>query len=685
MLINDDCLTALKAMSDNSVDSLVTDPPAGISFMGKDWDKDKGGRDQWIAWMTEVMAECLRVMKPGAHGLVWAIPRTSHWTATALEDAGFEVRDVVTHLFGSGFPKSLDISKAIDKAAGQVGPIIGKNPAYREKQLEHDAQWETAMRPLHKHGPATEEAKQWQGFGTALKPASEHWVLVRKPCSEKTVAANVLKHGCGGLNIDQTRIKPSGGFPLRYNLSPTTLLGVYGDTLESLPDSFDSIASWPLQQIQDFALRTFSVLDFDSTNDKVLWRDVVREFRSVCKQQMAVPCDYGPTVRHVIEYVRHWLTTLDSPSDCPILFRLYDGLLRQDVDSGVHDLPSLSDVREYISHCQGSLKSNLLSDSNLRLFVVSVFSWCLYSSIRQHIQSTTTGRFPANLVLSHDDGCEEDTCTLFCPVRLLDEQVGECKSRGTYLNRTDRYEVDGQTYKFGGNLDNKFANETGGPSRFFYCAKASKSERNKGLDSSEQIQFTTELCKEENTVLVALLQKVTSESTVRWSIVESGKAITVTFPTGCRSIIETEINKIIESKILSSLLHWLTNENIQDVSLLTDNGSNHVANVVSLKKWLLTTINEKTASALGVVSVAVRTLESIQSAEGKPLSNIHSTVKPQKLMEYLITLITPPNGVVLDPFMGSGSTGVAAKALGFEFIGIERETEYIEIARRRIG
>lgn len=95
-LIMGDCLEQLKTLPSDSVDSLVTDPPAGISFMGKDWDGDKGGRKQWIAWMAEVMRECLRVLKPGAHGLVWALPRTSHWTATALEDAGFEVRDVVT-------------------------------------------------------------------------------------------------------------------------------------------------------------------------------------------------------------------------------------------------------------------------------------------------------------------------------------------------------------------------------------------------------------------------------------------------------------------------------------------------------------------------------------------------------------------------------------------------------------
>lgn len=168
-----DCIGLLQSLEKNSLDSMVTDPPAGIEFMGKQWDADRGGREQWISWMTATMRECFRVLKPGAHALVWAIPRTSHWTAMSLERAGFEVRDVVTHIFGTGFPKSMDISKAIDKRAG---------------------------------GASTENAKKWEGWGTALKPASEHWILVRKPLSFDTVASNVLKYGTGALNIKETRV-----------------------------------------------------------------------------------------------------------------------------------------------------------------------------------------------------------------------------------------------------------------------------------------------------------------------------------------------------------------------------------------------------------------------------------------------------------------------------------------------
>jgi hypothetical protein len=222
-LLHGDCLEVLKQGPDNSVDSVVTDPPAGISFMGKDWDSDKGGSKEWIAWLTEVSKEMLRVLKPGGHGLVWAIPRTSHWTATALEDAGFEIRDVVTHLFGTGFPKSLDISKAIDKAAGAEREIVGLSYYSGAGELQtrkatlpmvNKSVADLTYKPLtmQKTGlpitaPATPEAKQWSRLRHgALKPASEHWILVRKPLSEKTVAANVLMWGTGGINIDGCRI-----------------------------------------------------------------------------------------------------------------------------------------------------------------------------------------------------------------------------------------------------------------------------------------------------------------------------------------------------------------------------------------------------------------------------------------------------------------------------------------------
>ena len=117
-IVEGDCLERLKELPDACIDAVICDPPAGIAFMGKSWDTNKGGRQQWITWLTEIMLEVCRVTKPGGHALLWALPRTSHWTATALEDAGWEVRDILTHVYGSGFPKNLDVSKALDKLLG---------------------------------------------------------------------------------------------------------------------------------------------------------------------------------------------------------------------------------------------------------------------------------------------------------------------------------------------------------------------------------------------------------------------------------------------------------------------------------------------------------------------------------------------------------------------------------------
>jgi len=216
-LYHGDCLELLKTLPDNSVDSIVTDPPAGISFLNRSWDDDKGGRDHWIAWMCDVMKECHRVLKCGGHGLVWALPRTSHWTATALENAGFEIRDRVSHLFGTGFPKNMDVSKSIDSAAGVEREIIGvdktrlrPNRKYKSGAIGkiggNESICDRSDNGATLTAPATPEAKQWEGWGTALKPACEDWWLIRKPLSEKTVAANVVKVGVGGINIDGCRI-----------------------------------------------------------------------------------------------------------------------------------------------------------------------------------------------------------------------------------------------------------------------------------------------------------------------------------------------------------------------------------------------------------------------------------------------------------------------------------------------
>ena len=194
-------LDILPTLPDNSVDSIVTDPPYELGFMGKSWDSSG------IAYSVELWQECMRVLKPGGHLLAFGGSRTWHRLAVAIEDAGFEMRDSIAWLYGSGFPKSLDVSKAIDKAAGAEREVIGQNPNHRSiSGIDYAGVYQggnTGSETIT--APATLEAQQWQGWGTALKPAFEPVVVARKPLIG-TVAQNVLTYGTGGLNIDASRI-----------------------------------------------------------------------------------------------------------------------------------------------------------------------------------------------------------------------------------------------------------------------------------------------------------------------------------------------------------------------------------------------------------------------------------------------------------------------------------------------
>ena len=375
-----DCLDVLATLPDNSVDSIVTDPPYGLSFMGKKWDYDVPSVAIW--------EQCLRVLKPGGHLLAFAGTRTQHRMACRIEDAGFEIRDMIAWVYGSGFPKSLDVSKAIDKAAGAVREKTRVKPRPETSGTmsgKADTRpWIEKSRELGYHEvdgntPATPEAQQWAGWGTALKPALEPITMARKPL-DGTVAANVLAHGVGALNIDGCRVGSEGG---------------------------------------------------------------------TCRDGKA-----------------------DKPNDA---------------------------------------------------------GW---ENMRGHgIATLAAGRWPANLI---HDGSDEVVKLFPDTGKSTGGRIGK-KSMGNVTN------VPAGQYEKG---DPGFG-DTGSAARFFYCAKASKRDRDE--------------------------------------------------------------------------------------------------------------------------------------------ANIHPTVKPTALMRYLCRLVTPPGGTVLDPFMGSGSTGKAARQEGFDFIGIEREAEYVEIAKARIA
>lgn len=538
-ILEGDSLQVLKELDENSVDSIVTDPPYGLKFMGKKWDYEVPSIELW--------KEALRVLKPGGHLLSFGGTRTYHRMVVNIEDAGFEIRDQIMWIYGSGFPKSTDVSKRIDKEAGaerELGaPQLRPDGSFRTNTEKVDgSSFQSGSNDKLSTISSTDSAKQWQGWGTALKPANEPICVARKPLEKGlTVAQNVLKYGTGALNIGASRI---------------------GYTSEA-----DKASATPQGKV-----------------------------------------------------------TSKKPED---------GYAKAaGVDSERHEIA----------------RSELL------------------------------GRWPANIIFDEE------------AAQVLDEQSGIAKAK------------PGRVGKRGGKGfglfdDVKSANELGvwpadvggGASRFFYVAKASKSERNKGLDSKNIIWETETWEKpdlnslmENISQLAKAISDVTLRAAISWSTELFGKKSSAQFPPDLIFTISTALKLITELKTSNASQSLNTRENIQDViKMIEASGSSLVESAESISQLLSSITNEKTASHLGVVLALLQMLSSIKGFAKS--GNFHSTVKPVKLMEYLVRLITPLNGTVLDPFMGSGTTGVACKKLGFTFIGIELDPDYAEIARKRIG
>lgn len=233
-VIHGDCLEQLQKMNDNSIDGILTDPPYGISFMGKKWDYQLPSIEVW--------KECLRVIKPGGYMIAFGGTRTYHRLACSVEDAGFELRDCIMYCFGSGFPKSLDIGKAIDKEQGNEREIVGSKlglPGYSLTSTENQGNtldWSKSNRNGEKECEITKGNTIWEGYGTALKPAYEPAILCRKPIAG-TVAKNVLEWGTGGLNIDGCRI----GEEVRSNKPVGELTGI-GST-RTVPKGIETVVT----------------------------------------------------------------------------------------------------------------------------------------------------------------------------------------------------------------------------------------------------------------------------------------------------------------------------------------------------------------------------------------------------------------------------------------------------------
>lgn len=242
-LFNGNNLDVLREFPDNSIDSIVTDPPYGLSFMGKKWDYSVPGVDTW--------KECLRVLKPGGHLLAFGGTRTYHRLVVNIEDAGFEIRDQIAWVFSSGFPKALDIGKAVDQIEGNEREIVAKMNKCEtglNNGLTVNSGWSGAF-------DVTQGFSEAEGWKTALKPALEPICLARKPISEKTIAENFIKHGVGGLNIDKCRvpIEQDEKLPEKIERSPKTtgICGAFTDKYGEITWSKHEQGRFPANIIHD--------------------------------------------------------------------------------------------------------------------------------------------------------------------------------------------------------------------------------------------------------------------------------------------------------------------------------------------------------------------------------------------------------------------------------------------------
>ena len=490
MIIHDDCLHAMSEMASNSISCVVTDPPYGLSFMGKGWDHATPGKEYW--------EECKRIMVPGAFLVAMGGTRTFHRLACAIEDAGLEIRDCISWLYGAGFPKS------------------------------------------HNHFGI-------EGYGTALKPAWEPCILAMKPC-EGTFANNAGKWGQAGINIAATRVPVSDRESIP---EPSSQRIVSFSSIESYRDGLACISS---------VLRAYNNCDKDRLHN------VLTQYGNLLS---VVECEKVLNLLYPNDVWcgLNWKAIPNFQVDCPAYSRLCDELIPIVLKNAPISAPLLGDALHDIYQLIFLHTNNhywkyndLLSIEDVSALLHALIDPLFNPTLYLHPQKKSIGRWPSNLLL-----CPESA-------KMLDEQSGVSKSNSNPRPKGKSVHCYGQYNEF--KSDASHLTDSGGASRFFYCSKASTSERSAGLE------------------------RMPAKPGERWP---------------------------------QSL----------------DGGDRRYA---------------------------------------APRQNNHPTVKPLKLMEYLIKLVMPPNGgTLLDPFAGSGTTLVAAHRLGINYIGIEKEKEYCDIAQARIN
>lgn len=612
-----DCLDVLATLPENSVDSVVCDPPyhltsivkrfgadnaapaksngatgvygrASAGFMGKRWD----GGD--IAFQPETWAAVLRVMKPGAHLLAFGGTRTFARMAVAIEDAGFEVRDTIMWLYGSGFPKSLDISKAIDRAAGAEREVVGRkaDPRYLSPADAASGSPMGNISPRANGGinygragfvtaPATDDAAAWSGFGTALKPACEPIVLARKPLSEKTVAANVLRWGTGALNVDGCRVATAEVVEadrVRHSM------GYHGGNDSSRrhvgSGTSNLVGRWPANVITDGSDEVVGMFpDSEGSHDQVASQSHNGMFVPTGKYDGRGNNDSGSAAR--------FFYTAAKDSLC-----------------GLCGLP-LGRAKDTYGSCDATIAETSLPT-----------------------ESTLTGASAQGGVadsIPHERGTKRQQSSKIalnavsrsqqCPPQKAD--IAHENVPHDLLSRT------AQNVRSAASLCSLCATDI---ARALVAARQAR--------SAASIQFQDFISGRNAQILIQHL-----------ALYVAGREST-----------DTILTTASLRTLLGSVFHAIDST----MRLITDEP--RASSEKSRRFWY-------GSKADGEDRVGSR----------------HPTVKPLDLIQYLVRLVTPPGGTVLDLFAGTGTTGEAAFREGFNAILIEREPEYCDDIRRRMA
>jgi DNA modification methylase len=404
----------MRSLPESSIDAIVTDPPYGIEFMGRDFDK-LGQGPQMQEWHRAWAVEALRVAKPGAFLLAFGGTRTWHRLACAIEDAGWEIRDTLMWMYGQGFSKSMDVSKAIDKAAGSDREKIPEGNSVKRMVPGADQyktnSWIKSDDHMYQSGrevPVTEAARTWEGYGTSLKPAWEPVVVARKPLAG-TVVDNVLKHGTGALNIDGTRIR----------IAPTSQDGSRSSPDDSICDTCPSREVSHTVRSEDIHMEASSAPQRDG-------RSVLRPSES--------------------EYEIENQSRIDSRASRRPSYRLDDGLAHAEEEPD----------QAYVQQRLGDTESPVRQLSSRCIH--AGLSTCLHRTT-PHVESQ--GRFPANVI---HDGSEE--------------VVGMFPDRKTtWIDPSHANNRGGDFLGALGHPGMQGFNDSGSAARFFYTSKADASER----------------------------------------------------------------------------------------------------------------------------------------------------------------------------------------------------------------